>query len=157
MALIEKPIFLHEARAWPGELPYEYKYTAGVAGERFLRELKDNGRIMGARCPKCDLLYVPARLYCERCLSPLEDWKDVGREGYVYSYTVMHVGLDGTPLPKPQVIALVEFEGTHGGIVHYLDGLNPEDAFIGMPVVAVLKPKSRRTGSILDIRHFRPA
>ncbi len=155
MALIEKPAFLHETRAWPGQLPYEYRYTAGVAGERFLTELRDNGRIMGARCPKCNLTYVPARLYCERCLSALEDWRDVGREGYVYSYTVVHVDMEGAPLPRPQVIALVEFEGTHGGIVHYLDA-QPELAFIGMPVQAVLKPQARRTGSILDIRHFRP-
>ena len=27
---------------WPGEMPVSFLYTAGVAGERFLRELKDS-------------------------------------------------------------------------------------------------------------------
>jgi len=156
MALIEKPSFLHQTRAWPGELPYEYKYTAGVAGERFLRELKENGRIMGSRCPACDFTYVPARLYCERCFARLEEWREVGPEGTVAAYTVVHLDLEGKPLAQPQVIALIELDGADGGLVHFLGGVDPAEVYIGMPVRAVLKPPARRQGSILDIRHFRP-
>lgn len=36
---------------WPGEMPVSFLYTVGVAGERFLRELKDKGRFLGSRCP----------------------------------------------------------------------------------------------------------
>ena len=31
-----------------------------------------------------------------------------------------------------------------------------EDCYIGMPVEAVLQPKGKRKGGILDIKYFRP-
>ncbi len=33
---------------------------------------------------------------------------------------------------------------------------DPDELEIGMPMQAVLKPKARRTGSILDIEYFKP-
>jgi len=42
-----------DLRTWPGEFPVSHLYTMGVAGERFFRQLKDGGRIMGSRCATC--------------------------------------------------------------------------------------------------------
>ena len=42
-----------------------------------------------------------------------------------------------------------------GGLVHRIDA-DPDELFIGMPMKALLKPKSKREGSILDIEGFRP-
>ena len=50
----------------------------------------------------------------------------------------------------------VRIDGTDGGLIHYIEGMDPEDVAIGMPVEAVFKPKNQRKGSILDIKHFRP-
>lgn len=139
--------------AWHGSLPVPSRYTYGLAGERFFRALKDEGAILGSYCPECDHTYVPATVFCERCLGELSDWKDMGLEGELHTYTVMFVGYDGEPLKQPEVVGFVAIGD--GGLVHRIDA-DPEDLFIGMPMKALLKPKSKREGSILDIEGFKP-
>jgi uncharacterized OB-fold protein len=52
-------------------------------------------------------------------------------------------------------VGLVRLDGADTVLMHFLvDAADPE---IGMRVEAVLKPKSRRIGSILDVEGFRPA
>lgn len=140
--------------AWVGDLPVTSRYTAGLAGERFLRAIKDDGVILGSRCPRCDVTYVPGRAFCERCLSEIDEWVDVGTEGEVHTFTLMFEDLDGTHRDEPEVVALVELGD--GGMVHYVRDVDPENVFIGMPVAAVFKPADERTGSVLDIAYFRP-
>jgi uncharacterized OB-fold protein len=41
--------------SWKGELPVTNRYTYGLAGEKFFRTLKDEGRILGTHCPHCDV------------------------------------------------------------------------------------------------------
>ena len=60
-------------RHWHGHMEPDYAYTLGIAGERFFKEIKENGRIMGARCKKCGKIYVPPKLYCEECFEKLEE------------------------------------------------------------------------------------
>jgi len=156
MPLIERITKLDQVRAWYGDIPIESRYTAGIAGERFLRALKDQGVIMGVKCPECQLTYVPPRLFCERCFSPLEEWVEVGNQGAVETYTVLNVDLDGNSLEEPEIVALVNIDGTHGGLVHFLGEVEPDELYIGLPVEAVFKPKKERGGSILDILYFKP-
>ncbi len=140
--------------AWMGDLPVTNRYTYGVAGEKFFRALKDEGRILGTHCPRCDHTYVPAAIFCERCLGKLDEWVDVGTIGDVVTFTVLYAGLDGKPLEKPELVAFIRF--ADGGLIHYLGEVEPEQVEIGMMVEAALKPKSKREGSILDIKYFRP-
>jgi len=74
----------------------------------------------------------------------------------VHTFTVSHVDLDGNRLREPLVVALVKFAGIHGGLVHRLGEVEPEEVSINMPLEVVLKPKAKRIGSILDIKYFRP-
>ena len=40
-----KPItHVHDARTWRGDIPISSRYTAGIAGEKFFREIKDYAR-----------------------------------------------------------------------------------------------------------------
>ncbi len=147
---------LSQTKTWYGEIPTHYIYTMGIAGERFFKELRDNARIMGARCEKCNLIYVPPRLYCERCFEKLEQWVDMGSKGEVHTFTIAHVGLDGSTLSEPVILAMVAIEGAHGGLVHRLGEVKPEQVKVGMKVEAVFEDKTKRTGSILDIKYFKP-
>jgi uncharacterized OB-fold protein len=158
MPILDRLDHLHRARAVEGDLPFYSVYTVGIAGERFFRALKDDGRIMGTCCSKCDVTYVPGRLYCERCFAYLEDeaWFDAGTLGSVHTFTVMHIGLDGAPLETPRILAFIEIGETDGGLVHDLGEVIPEEVFFGMPVEAVFRPPEERTGSISDISYFRP-
>jgi uncharacterized OB-fold protein len=65
----------------------------------------------------------------------------------------MFVGYDGEPLEKPETVGLISFGDR--GLVHRIDA-DPDELYIGMPMKAVLKPKAKREGSILDIEGFRP-
>ncbi|MGQ9598831.1 MAG: Zn-ribbon domain-containing OB-fold protein [Anaerolineae bacterium] len=156
MAIVEKVDKLHQAMAWRGEIPITSRYTAGVAGERFLREIKDHARILGTRCPACDLVYVPATLFCERCFAELDEWLEVSSQGRVFTFTVLFRDLENKPLDPPVILAYVKLNGTNGGLVHYLDEIEPEQVCIGLEVEAVFKDTSERKGSILDIQYFRP-
>jgi len=154
MSLTERLHFFHQAIAWKGDIALQSRYSMGVAGERFFREIKDNGRLMATRCPNCGYTYLPARLYCERCFAELTEWVEVPPRGKVYAFTVVHFDLEEKPLEKPRVLALVEFEGSDGGLIHDLEGVAPDRVEIGMPVEVVFKQE--RNGSILDIAGFQP-
>ncbi len=148
---------VRELGAWQGEIPLYQVYTAGLAGERFLREIMDNGRILGTRCGACDYTYLPPRAYCERCFAALEEWVEVGPRGTLRAHTVAHLDMRGRRLDPPALIGLIQLDGADGLLVHYLRGVPPGEAKAGLRVRAVLKPRARRTGSILDIQGFRPA
>ncbi|MDQ7819483.1 MAG: Zn-ribbon domain-containing OB-fold protein [Armatimonadota bacterium] len=144
-------------RVWPGTMPVSYRYTAGVAGQRFLSTLKDRGRLAVTRCAACGLTYLPPRLYCERCFSDLSQaWSEVEPTGRVHTFAVVHADLDGHRLPHPEVVALVRIDGTDGGLVSRLVQVSASDVFIDMPVRAVLRPPRRRTGTLADIVGFAP-
>lgn len=156
MGLRERVSHIDETKAWYGEFPTYYLYTMGVAGERFFRQIKDRGRLMGTKCPRCNYTYLPPRLYCERCFEKLVEWVEVAGEGTVHTYTVAHVDLEGRRLEEPVVLALVKLDGADGGMVHRLLGVKPEGVAIGLRVQVVFKDKSSRTGSIGDIEGFKP-
>jgi len=142
-------------QVWAGELPVTNRYTYGIAGEKFFRTLKDEARILGTHCPNCDHTYVPAAIFCERCLSKLDEWVDVGTIGDIVTYTFLHVDLEGNRLAKPEIVAFIRLGD--GGLVHLLGEIEPDQVEIGLLVEAVFKSKSKRSGSILDIRYFKPA
>ena len=153
MTLLERDP--HAPAAMLGNLPVTSRYTFGLAGEHFFRAIKDEGRILGTRCPHCQVTYVPGVAFCERCLAEMDEWVDVGLTGEVHTFTLLYANYDGSPREVPEVIAFVRLGD--GGLVHHLGGVEPSDVEIGMTVEAVFKPQSERVGSILDIAYFQPA
>lgn len=154
--MLEKTFVDQEMLKWKGEIPVEYLYTAGMAGEQFFRMLKEKGRLIGTVCTKCRVAYLPPRMFCERCFSSLKRWKPVPRQGVIFTYTVNHVDIDNNNLSSPIVIALVKFKGFHGGIIHKIAEISPEEVNIGMIVAPVVEDAKKRTGTINDIKYFRP-
>jgi len=145
-----------EIRHWMGHMETDYAYTRGIAGDRFFNEIKENARIMGAKCRKCGLVYVPPRLFCERCFEKLDDRVEVGKRGVVHTYTFAYMDIDGSKLDEPVIWAVIKIGNAHGGLVHKLGETDKENVRIGMRVEAVFKDKKERDGSILDIKYFRP-
>lgn len=145
-----------QIRYWGDEIPVEYLYTVGDVAEKFFEKIRDEAKIMGIKCEKCDLVYVPPRSYCERCFSRLKDWVELEPRGCVETYTVIHIDNNGSKLEKPIVLAMVKIDNAHGGLIHKLGEVNMEDVKIGMRVEAVFEDKDKRRGSILDIKYFKP-
>lgn len=156
MALKERVEQLSQTKVWYGELPVESLYTVGIAGEKFLKTLKEKGEFTGTRCDRCGAVYVPGRIFCERCLDRLDKWVKVSSTGTLQSWTVLYVGLDGKRLAQPEVIGLVKLDGASTVIVHRLGGVKLEELCFGMKVTAVFKPRTEREGAITDIRYFQP-
>ncbi len=156
MSLLERVNKVTEAKHCRGEIPIQSRYTCGLAGERFFREIMDNARLLGTHCPTCQYTYVPPTLFCERCFTRLDEWVEVGSEGMVESLTVLHISLDGTPLEEPDVLALIQLDGADSVLVHRLGDVSPDELRVGMRVKAVFEPRRKRKGSILDIRYFAP-
>ena len=156
MASLDPITSVRELGTWQGEIPLYQVYSAGLAGERFLREIMEKGRILGSRCQPCAYTYVPARSYCERCFAPLDEWVEVGPQGTLRARTVAHLDARGRRLDPPAVIGLIQLDGADGLLVHYLRGVRPGEAKEGLRLRAVFKPRARRLGSILDIQGFRP-
>ena len=138
--------------AWQDEMQVTNRYTFGVAGERFFRAIKDEGRILGTHCSRCDRVYVPAALFCERCLGGIDDWVDVGTVGEIVTFTDLCVDYDGSRLDEPKTVAFIRFG--NGGLIHLLVAPDSDQLVIGLQAKAIFKPESERQGSILDISHF---
>ena len=156
MAILEKVDKLHHAIAWRGDIPITSRYTAGIAGEKFFRAIKEEARILGTRCQACGLTYVPATMFCERCFAELDEWVEVHSTGHVFTFTVLYRDLDDKPLDEPAVLAYVKLDGADGGLVHYIGETEKNPVHIGMEVEAVFKEAAEREGSILDVKYFRP-
>jgi len=141
---------------WPGHMETDYIYTLGIAGEKFFSEIKENGRILGAKCKRCGSIFVPPRLYCEKCFDKLTEWINLGTKGTVYTYTVAYIDINGAKLKEPIIYTLIKLDGAEGGLIHKLGEIKPHEVEVGMHVEAVLKPQNERTGNINDIKYFKP-
>jgi uncharacterized OB-fold protein len=152
--VLEKVTDPRDVRLWEGQIPIAHRYTPGVAGEAFFRALRDRGEFLGSRCESCGLTYCPARLFCERCFSRLEADTVVGPGGRLEAFTIGYVGVEGEQLDEPVVLGLIRPDGANTVLVHYL--IEADQLEVGQTVEPVLKQKRYRTGSILDIKGFRP-
>ena len=140
------------ARVVPGDLPVRFRYTPGVGGTAFFEALRDRGVLLGSRCGSCDLTYLPARMFCERCFAELTADTECGPDGVLESFTVAHTGIDGEPLAEPVTWATVRLDGADTVMVHRLVGTSAPE--VGMHVRAVVR--EQRTASIDDLEGFGP-
>jgi uncharacterized protein len=154
MPILERIDQQIRARHWTDSIPLEYHYTAGVAGEEFRRELRDNGKLLTSKCPKCKSIYLPARMFCPSCFVETKDRAVITKPGYIYSFTEVSSDRTGTKTGEPALVALIKFEGVTGGIVHRLQTGEAKIA-IGMKVEPVLRDRNNRTGALTDILHYK--
>lgn len=138
----------------PGELSVAFRYTPGVGNTAFFEALRDRGVFLGSRCDNCGVTYLPARIFCERCLAELEPSVECGPEGELVSWTLARVDVDGGPVDVPVRYGLIRLDGADTVLLHRLLEVRGEPA-IGMRVRAVVA--AERWGSILDVDGFAPA
>jgi uncharacterized OB-fold protein len=140
----------------------QYSWDNGPAISRYLAELK-NGRIVARSCRASGRVMIPPRMFCELSWRPTDEWVYVKDTGVVNTFVVSHVDwkagrLDIEGGVRPFTPAVIEIDGASPGmgILHMLDEVDPWKIHIGMKVQAVWKPPEERTGSITDIRYFKP-
>jgi uncharacterized OB-fold protein len=109
-----------------GKWNFNYTYFAGESASRFFHELRENQRIMGTRCTKCAKLLVPARAYCDVCMSKTDEWQEVGPEGTLETFTIITTAFPGLPTP-PIVMAYVTLDGADTALINLVHGLDLSD------------------------------
>ena len=134
-----------------------YSYHAGFYYSRFLKELRDNKRIVGVKCPYCGKVYVPPRMVCRDCFVTMEEFTGVSDEGTLLAFTVTNFPYidttKGEPKKIPYTAAYIRLDGADSNIVHCLDETDEKKIKAGMRVRAVFSDK--RTGDYFnDIDHF---
>jgi uncharacterized protein len=138
-----------------GGLPVSFRYTPGVGNTAFFEALRDRGVLLGSRCSSCGVTYLPARIFCERCMAELSSDTECGPRGTLESWTVGHEGIDGEALEPPVTIGIVKLDAADTVLMHRLIGDGPWE--IGQRVEVELLTSNQRSASILDIAGFRPA
>ena len=156
MATVTEKLEGMDVWVYHGQIYIPNTYSAGAVGSRFLIELRDNKKIMGTRCPTCNLVYVPARSACRDCFGELSEWVEVSQKGTLLTYTVTYQSNPIQPVSTPIVYGIVQLDGADTGFVHMLGEVDPEKLKVGTKVKAIFKSKKERQGSILDIKYFKP-
>lgn len=155
MALSERIERNVDLTYYEGEIPVNYVYTYGLGLEKFFQALKQKGEFLTSRCPECGAVYLPCRVFCERCFAEINKTSKVSGAGTLFSYTVCHRNMDGSEKKEPDVIGLIEMEGAEGAKMLHLVDVKPDKVRIGMKVKPVLKPASQRKGDLFDIKAFK--
>jgi 3-keto-5-aminohexanoate cleavage enzyme len=139
-----------------GRMALPYTYFAGRVGSKFITTIRDQKKIMGVKCPTCNVVYLPPRQVCDKDFTDIRDkWVDVGNNGTVTNFTVVRYDDKHLPRKAPFVLALIKLEGADTPFMHILEECAIEDVKIGMKVEAVFAKET--TNTILDIDHFKPA
>ena len=140
---------------WEPEV--QYSWSLGPAYSRFLQELKE-GRIIGRTCKKCNRILIPPRMFCEYCYRPTDDWIYLKDTGTIETYSISYLDPNAKRIKDPILIGVISIDGAspQHGIMHYFGEMKSEEIYIGMKVKAIWKPKKERTGSITDIKYFKP-
>lgn len=152
---VSKKTDRNECFVMEGKMALPNQYFAGRVGSKFIISLRDENKILGVKCGKCNKVYVPPREYCEKDLEKLdENWVELGNEGEITNYTVVNYCDKHLPVKPPYILALIKVDGADTPFAHIVLGVAPEDVKIGMRVKAVYAAET--TNSIRDLDHFEP-
>jgi uncharacterized OB-fold protein len=144
-----------DCKVMTGKMALPNQYFAGRVGSTFIIALRDEHKILGVKCEKCNKVFVPPREYCERCLSKLdESWVECSNEGVITNYTVVNYNDKHLPRRAPYILALIKVDGADTPFPHIVEGIDAEDVKVGMKVKAVFAEET--TNTIRDLDHFEP-
>jgi uncharacterized OB-fold protein len=135
-----------ESPSWlaPNPTPEDREFWVGA----------HRGELRIQRCQACGLHQHYARILCSHCSSLDVEWVTATGRGTVHSFTVIRQnGVPPFNERVPFVVALVDLEEPGARVLAAMPTLPPEDARIGLPVVATFRVASDEFGFV----DFRPA
>jgi uncharacterized OB-fold protein len=94
-----------------------------------------DGKLLIRRCNACDRAYFYPRDFCPTCWSTDVSWQEASGRATVYTFSIVRRN-DLPPWPPrvPYVAAIVDLEEGPRMMAN-VEGCQPEDVFIGMPLV----------------------
>jgi hypothetical protein len=134
------------------------RFSTGPVMGRFLRELRDNQRIMANKCPQCGRHQLPPREVCALCHVEATEWEELGPEGTIRDFDIVYYSspdpLTGETRETPYVLCWAELDRTQGDapLWHLLDAPDLSKVRRGLRVRVVFAEE--RNGTMADIKHF---
>jgi len=75
------------------------------------RRIKERYNVTANRCRTCGKIFLPPRMVCPGCRRKGKiETKKLSGKGEVYSYTTVHVPMEGFEYSAPYLIAIVKLE-----------------------------------------------
>ncbi len=134
-----------------------FKYAVGMYGSKFFAELRETGKFLAVRCPRCGKTYIPPRRVCGPCFAEMTEFLEVGPGGTIGTFTILRYAFidpeTGIQKPIPYGYGFIKLDGADTLFQHYIDIQDETKVKIGARVEPVLK--SVRKGTIRDIEYFR--
>lgn len=94
-------------------IPNEYLVSYGGI-TRFFKEIVENQRLMGTKCPKCGKVWCPPRAHCAPCYAETQ-WVPLSGKGTVMNATYCYYAARRLPLNDyvdiPYILGLVKLDG----------------------------------------------
>ena len=137
-----------------GRIKVPYTWSVGETGSAFFVALRDERKILGSYCAQCDVVFLPPRKVCGRCFGSSMEWRELGHEGTLLTYTIPRYREKIHPTEAPFAFGVVKLDGADTGLTHLIGEFKEGGLRSGMRVKAVFREKPE--GNILDIRYFRP-
>jgi len=129
-----------------------------ISYERFLSEEK----LMGSKCRKCGVFFVPPRTICIKCYGTEMEWIEMKGKGKLAAFTCIAIGppfmtKEGYDREHPYVCGVVELEEGVRVVarIEGVDGSNPETIKIGTPVQVQFLHRGEG-GDLTTFLAFRP-
>ncbi len=140
-----------------GPVRAEFAFWVGRYMDKFY-DAFENKKIIGNKCQKCGNIFVPPRKICGKCNIKIEyeeNWVDLPEMGTLKNYTITYYKVNdrsSRKVKKPQIIGMVQIDGSNTAIVYRLLDIDPKDLKIGMKLKVewVENPK----GDPSDIKGF---
>ncbi|MGA2517390.1 MAG: Zn-ribbon domain-containing OB-fold protein [Thermodesulfobacteriota bacterium] len=139
--------------------------SAGLYISRFLTKIRDEGKIVANKCPKCNRIIVPPRIVCSYCKVKIEDkpenWVELSDKGTVTdTMTIEDREIDAVTgemvgAPNPNLFIRLDGGDEWTIIGHISEEMDASKVPPGTRVQAVWKPREERLGKVSDIKYFK--
>ena len=142
-----------------GLIRAEFAFWVGQYMDKFY-DAFENKKIIGNKCPKCGDVFVPPRKICGKCNETIpfdQNWVDLPDTGTLKNYTITYYKINdraSRKVKKPQIIGMVQLDGSNTAIVYRLMNIEPEQVKIGMKFKVEWEEKPK--GDPSDIKGFVP-
>ena len=124
---------------------------------RITNDAGTEGTLIGFRCLECGVSVFGTATFCQSCTSFELEAVDLGREGSLFSYTIVRIPPAGWPGPVPYVLGQVELPAGPQVLAEVID-CEHSDLTIGMPVeLAIQAVPAQEGGEDKLVYKWRPA
>lgn len=144
-----------EEIVFDGKICVPYSWTVGSTLSKWYGIMRDDAEIWANSCPSCEMVFVPPKKKCIYCYKDMNDWVKLPGTGILETYTVVEHPEPGVyPKETPFIYGIIKMDGADTGLVHFIEGVDPDKVKSGMKVKAVMSKE--REGNLMDIECFRP-